>query len=359
MVTRRARIAAALGASALGIGLVEAALRLTWPALPSVAGLEGSDYRLEELVASEAGGTALCHEVTSFLSHRSRWGPQHAPGTRPPGPNKPPPGGPPLPGATVAATEMTFGEGTARSLWLVGDSVTFGLGVEAKDTFGATLARRLAETGAAVAYRNLGVPGAGYCTALRRLDTELSAAKPGDVVIVLYADDLEERSMLVVQGRLVAPPDLAENAVVRWLASRSYLANLAWYRAMSARGEEGRFLSEATLAEFRAAVVAIRDRVSSVGGDVRFVLLPAPSEQSCPPDKPDARCRWLADDLSRMADVLRAEDIDPIDLRGTWPPGVAHIVTHEHQSMRDGGVAMHPNEAGHALVAEAIWREWR
>ncbi len=363
---------AAIAALVASIAL-EGALRLAYSALPSVAGLEQTDYRLETLVdAAEGGDEEVCRDARTFLSHRSRWGPEvrgphpgaPLPGPPKPGPPKPGPSGrgaPPKPGEPLTATEVQAGGGIARrSLWLVGDSVTYGLGVAAADTFGAGLARRLAEHfGEAVVARNLGVPGGGFCASVRRLATEQAAHRPDLVLIVFFADDLEEHSLLTVQGHLIAPPDVARSAPVRWLITRSYLANLAWYRAVGASlfgpRTDGRFVSPDAVADFEAAARVMRDRVQEAGGIAIFTLLPTPSEANCTTPDPASRCRWLANDVERMGTGLRAAGIPFLDLRGVWPLGAAHVVADEQTVVAEGGVAMHPNEVGHGLLANAIW----
>lgn len=358
-----------VAASSAGAAMAEAALRWHYPTLPSVAGLEGSDFRLETLVDAADDGGDLCRESATFLSHRSRWGgPAAGPGGTegigpPPGPMRPPlagPDGPPLPGAPPPPRERRAGVGPARhSLWFVGDSVTYGLGVGPAETFGALLTEKFAgELGAPVTSENLGVPGAGFCGALRRLATALATKQPDRVFITFYADDLEEATALTVQGRLVMPPELARSAGARWLVGRSYLANAVWYafrRSEVPSNPNGRRLNEGAVAEFQAAATTMRDRVVAAGGSTTFVLLPAPSERSCTTSDPGARCRFLADDLAAMAGALTEAGILFIDLRGSWPEGVQHIRADERRAIEGGGVAMHPNAEGHRLLADAIW----
>ncbi len=330
-----------------------------------MAALEGSDYRLERLADEvvQRAGDGPCHEVRSFLSHRSRWSRLASPGAPPPGapmPGAPMPGAP-MPGAGEEAPELEFGSGARhRSVWLLGDSVTYGLGVEATETFGASLSGRLADHfGAALTSLNLGIPGAGYCATARRLAAELATQEPDIVIVSFFADDLEEHSMLTVQGRLVAPPDLESNAAIRWFVERSYLANLAWYRAIATpliqHPADGRFISPVALEEFRTAASAMQASVTHAGGSPIFLLIPTPGEALCTTPVPDARCHQLEGDLELMAQQLQAANIPFLDLRGAWPTGTAHILANDLRAIAEGGIAMHPNAMGHRLLADAIW----
>lgn len=387
----------------LGTVLVEGGLRLGYPDMPSLAGLVGSDFRLEQLVASSGGGgEELCHEVGSFLVHRTRWGPQgggaldeppppprgHRPGPSgprsrdgepnppsPPGPMLPPPGDLPQGGAEMEHVEFAtvtpgaaplpdrvFGEGAAgpeRELWVAGDSLAYGLGVGEEESFAPLLADKIAsEAGGPVVLRNLSVPGAGYCTALRRVANTVDAATPDLVLVALSADDLEERSMLLIDGRLVAPPELASNAVVRWLASHSYFANLFWFRVASlqtlATAQTTRFVGEETQANFGQAVRTLVDEVEAVGGTPVVALVEPPGLAHCEEPLVD-RCRWLTDDLQLMAEVLDAAGVPYVDLRGRWTGHVEDIVDTERQVVAEGGIAMHPSPSGHAKLATWLW----
>lgn len=80
---------------------------------------------------------SVCHEVRTFLSHRSRWvGPGAASGVH---------------FGELAAVDTSgdvtvqrFGSGEGgRSFWITGDSLAYGLGVAADQTMGASLSRAM------------------------------------------------------------------------------------------------------------------------------------------------------------------------------------------------------------------------
>jgi len=351
----RVRILALLASTALGVLGVEWGLRFVYPYLPSVSALHGSDFRLERLVdLAEDPDLSVCHEVRTFLSHRSRWvGPGAASGVH---------------FAELGAVDTSgdgkvvrFGSGNAdRSLWIAGDSLAYGLGVAADKSMGASLSRSMtAQTGGGVNLRNLSVPGAGYCTVAQRVAGALERNQPDLVLVVLSADDLEERLMLSVNGQLVAPPDLASGRLTRWMVNRSWFANLLWFRltawmeAMSQKGK--RFVGQDTQDGFRHAMSTLQSRIESRGGKMVAVIVEPPGMPLCSGSLMQERCDWLKEDMSTMSELLTEAQVNHRVVSGLWSHSMKNIIQREHGIAKQGMLAMHPSAEGHERIATFIW----
>jgi len=339
----------------VGLVCVELGLRNVYRTLPSINALNGSEFRLEWLVdLSEDPDSSLCHEVRSFLSHRSRW---TGPGT-----------GVEVHFSQLHSVDMVgegavtkFGSGeTGRTLWIGGDSLAYGLGVEAHQTLGAHLSRSMAsKTGGAVYLRNLAVPGAGFCTVAQRLAGALQRQMPDLVMVVLSADDLEERLMLSVNGKLVAPPDLAESSVARWSVKRSWLANLAWFRWVSwseaVGSKERRFIGSDTQEGFRDAMADLKKRIEGRGGRMVAAIVEPPGMPLCRGPTQQERCGWLQSDMQTMSALLTEAGVQHKVVSGIWSGNLQDIVSREHAIAKRGILAMHPSAEGHERVGEALW----
>jgi len=354
-LSSKIRILAVLLSTAAGILGVEWGLRSIYPQLPSISALEGSDFRLERLVdLAENPDGSLCHEVRTFLSHRSRWGtPGAASGVH----------FSELANVTTAGDGQVvrYGSGAAdRRLWIAGDSLAYGLGVDANKTLGAVLSVEVTKhTGGAVDTRNLAVPGAGYCTVSQRVAGALTTKVPDLVLLVLSADDLEERLMLVVDGALVAPPDLASGRLVRWFVGRSWFANLLWFRvtAMREATEDGpkRFVGAATKSGFKRAMGRLKTRIEAKGGVMVVAIVEPPGMPLCSGSLMQARCEWLKEDMRTMADLLKQADVTHMTASGIWSGRLSDIVPREHSIAKRGMLAMHPSAVGHQRISDAIW----
>jgi lysophospholipase L1-like esterase len=357
LITRHTRWIALLLSTVVGIFAVEFGLRQVYATLPSIAALQGSDFRLERLVdLAEDPDLSLCHEVRTFLSHRSRW---ISPGA--------------ASGVHFAALEHVSMDGdgavrfvgsrggnTARRVWIAGDSLAYGLGVRPEESFGVRLAGQVTlQTGGQVELRNLSVPGAGYCTVVQRVATALKTHPPDVVLLVLSADDLEERLMLQVNGKLVAPPDLASGRLTRWMVNRSWFANLLWFRVSAlselSQGERRRFVGSATKDSFRSAVSGLNERIAAGGGRLVVAIVEPPGMPLCRGALAQDRCGWLKDDMATMAGLLSEAGIEHSTIAGIWSGRLDDIVPREHALARQGVLAMHPSAAGHQTIADAIW----
>ncbi len=340
--------------------LVEWALQQFYPRLPSIDGLRGTDYRIENLVdlAGEAD-SSLCHEVRSFLSHRSRWvQPGAASGVHFPA----------LQSLQLTKDGAVLNRGstgsTPRDFWVSGDSLAYGLGVSPTETFGTRLADRLSiDRGWQVRYRNLAVPGAGYCTAVQRIAGALDAHSPDIVLLTLSADDLEERLMLNVEGNLVALPDLVQDPAIRWAVQRSWFANLIWFRWTSIRealrGRQGRFVGRSTQREFQQAMSGLSQRITRKGGQLIVALIAPPGLPMCSEQTARQRCDWLREDMATMVALLEEAGVTYVDLREMWTGRPGDIVKRERPILETGHLAMHPSVQGHAKVADQLWPHLR
>lgn len=193
----------ALTVTALVVAIcaAEGALRLGYSDLPSQAALsaEGSGFRYFNWSAGPRMPTPRintydCQAPLALVKadfHRTRYG---------------------------AASERR-----PLELWVAGDSITWGHGVERGQVYGAHLGRRLAqETSRQVRVTNLAVPGAGYCLALNLIHNALARGERPDLVVLqLFADDLELRFVVSDGRRVVAFPDQLEPAPLRRVVSSS------------------------------------------------------------------------------------------------------------------------------------------
>ena len=351
---KRAQLVALLVSTVLGVLGVEWGLRWVYPYLPSISGLQQSDFRLERLVDfAEDPDLSLCHEVRTFLSHRSRWvAPGAASGVH---------------FAELGAVDTSgdgqvqrYGSGESpQRLWIAGDSLAYGLGVSPEQTLGAHLSQSITvHTGGAVETRQLAVPGAGYCTALQRVAGALVENTPDTVLLVLSADDLEERLMLSVRGQLVAPPDLASGRLTRYLVQRSWFANLLWFRLTAwreASQDQKRFVGEETRDNFRSAMAELNRRVAGSGGKLLAEIVEPPGMPHCSGSLMQERCEWLKSDMETMDALLDEVGVPHTSIAGVWPKSLEYIVPREHSMASRGMLAMHPSAEGHRLLAEEVW----
>lgn len=147
------------------------------------------------------------------------------------------------------ARALTRSPGTWR-LAVVGDSVPYGLGVEATDAFPAVLedllSRRL---GTQVEVLNFGVPGYGSGQTLRLIERRVLDFEPDVVLMVFSPDDVETTPVVVnIDGALCLFRNHFEGSwwfdsrAHWWLARRWHLYRFLYRRAVMACGApSGRF----------------------------------------------------------------------------------------------------------------------
>ncbi len=284
------RLLLVLVATSLALAAVEGGLRLLHDNLPSTAalipnGMEVKGSRGAFLVGSSqeaplCGRVVIVDRAGGFRV--SRHGPAH---------------------------------GRRLRLWVVGDSVTAGMGVSRRDSYPRVLARSLAaRLGQQVELTVIASPGGDYCTSLVRLHSALDRDRPDLVLWQLFADDLVRWPALKTERGLVRPPEYAEHPWIRALVSRSYLANLAWF-ALSPPPP----LSRAARPQFVAGARALERRVRAAGAALVVQLLSPTGMPHCLDDPPpETTCAWMRRDMATMKRWLTAAGLPPIDHRTFW-----------------------------------------
>lgn len=322
---------------AVGLLLGELALRLTSPDLPSLAVLGSVDRHDRE-------------EFQRWSDPPDRISDDCTVGDRP-GPRK---------AVSVQKIDATEREGprpAALDLWVAGDSVVQGWGVHPSESYPAQLAHALSATrDRPVRLRRLGTHGVGYCGWLANLDLYLSGEKdPDAVVLQLFADDLELRNVVLIQGRPVAQPGRAEPAWLRPFVVHSYLANRLWLAHLThlAPPTPRRHGDRAT---FLRALSQATTRLDA--RDIPWVLAlvpPAGIGRCTQASEPWSDCAWLQSDLDLMADWLGGS-LPFLDLRDLWTGMEPSTLEIEETAWRARGrLPVHPGREGHAELARRIW----
>ncbi len=187
--------------------------------------------------------------------------------------------------------EIAYAGAAQRSLWIFGDSYTFGFGVENEETWPAVLARRYLREGIRVV--NVGVSGYGVIQMYGRLQDLSDALRPGDVVLFApIAEDLQRSledfsyvSLLLFQERTRGWrfPRFEDGTL------RGMPIDGSWNRIralfLNALVSEGifRFVNRAitgpaVLAEGRAVVAAARELCSAQRVEFVLTFLPKVKE---------------------------------------------------------------------------------
>lgn len=320
------RLLLALMATALALTAVEGGLRLTHADLPSTAALADTGLNVKGSRSAFLVGTSheapLCGRVAMVARDGGfkvlRYGPA---------------------------------AGRALRLWVVGDSVTAGMGVQREQTYSAVLARALARRlDAPVELTIIGSPGGDYCTSLVRLHSALDRERPDLVLWQLFADDLVRWPALKTGLGVVRPPEYAGHPLVRALVSRSYLANLAWF-ALSPPPP----LTRAARPKFVAGARALGRRVRAAGAALVVELLSPAGMPHCLDDPPpETTCAWMRRDMATMKRWLTEAGLPPIDHRTFWHGKPDVMLARERVALEGDGLPIHPNPAGHRLLAEAL-----
>lgn len=330
----------ALVSTLLTLFLGEMIVRQIYPELPSLAPLEASDMKVKYFQWSDYPPmkdrrdlSATCRESSYLIkkdgTSEKRYGPE---------------------------------EGQALKLWVAGDSVTMGFGVEAGSDYGNLLGKRLVEaTGLPVIVRNLGINGAGFCGVLKRLNENVGVDGAPDIVVIgLFADDLEERALVSAQEKLVAFPDRVENPLGRLLVSQSYMANLGWYAFMAQRSQQTdtkRYIDEKGQALFKDSMSHMAQLLDKNRTAMITALLAPAGLHLCAEDpEENSRCRWLGPDLDLMANLLDELKIPTVNLKDVWKDKPTMVISEELDRMNRGlELGVHPDERGHAVLADALW----
>jgi hypothetical protein len=321
------RAVVALVASLAGLGLAEAALRLGYDDLPSLAPLAGAELRVDriwERRSSECGPRLVSRDPPRGFD---------APGFDPP-----------------------------LRVWFAGDSTTAAVQVPDADSWWAGVAGGLARSrGQRVAATNLAVPGARHCAIPAQIQTQLDAGSRADLLLVgIFADDLLGYEMYSVEGHAVLLPSSAPPAI-RAIVTRSYLANLAWLAIEPHRRVTGvRRIEPRALPDFEHSIDRLAALAGEAGARAAFVVMPPSGLRDCARDvPPDHACYWLRDDLDRMARALVAEGHAVVDLRPLFAATALPVLAADEQAVAEGRIpiAYHVATAGQAAIAGEVLRQ--
>jgi lysophospholipase L1-like esterase len=270
------------------------------------------------------------------------------------------------PGAAPAPASAAGPSGTVRILAL-GDSFTFGVGVEAEDAWPAVLERELAAGGgASVRVRNGGVGGYGPLRTERLLVARQSAWAPEVLVHAVYAgNDLEDsrpdtflEHPRIAGGRMVTEVRSPLIRVRYWLRVRSHLYAFLrdqlydlYRRTPLAEGL--RYLDPVGLRDWPPAmreetVPAALDAIRSIAAwarerDVAYLVVLVPAKYQVLDEAwATYRRRWRLPDSAFdrdhaqrvLAEALAAEGIEHVDLlpalRGADDPGALYYPVDSH-----------------------------
>ena len=252
------------------------------------------------------------------------------------------------------------GDEPGHRILFAGDSVTLGQGVRPSETYAGLIGAAYANAyGVPVEVVNAGVNAAGYCGVIRAVHHHQAKAEFQKTVVTLFADDLEQRAVLLEGDRVRANPR-AIDGLVAAVASRSHLFNWVWHAAVSKAVEHqtrvggappahimlpGRSVPKQTLDNLHDSIKGL-SHVNPV-----WLLVPPAGLSLCPtPADPTSECGWMAADMDRIAEVLDAAQADWVDLRTIHEP--SHVLDAERAWWnRDGRLPVHPNAAGHAALA--------
>lgn len=270
--------------------------------------------------------------------------------------------------------------GASRRLLVIGDSFTFGVGVDAEDALPGRLADRL---GPGWWVRNGGVGGYGPLRSSRLLIRRQASWRPDVVVHALYlGNDLEDprpdrflRWPDVRDGRMVAPgrPHLVQLRL--WLRTHSHLyaflrTRLYGLYRRSGLARHGQYLEPVGLAEWppmitevgwpagQEALRAVRDWARERG--VRYLVVLVPAKYHVEDESWRLyRDAWRRDDAAFDRDHAAR-------VVGAWlgENGVPFVdLTTTFRTTAAGGARLyypvdrHWTAKGHELAAETIARE--
>lgn len=265
-------------------------------------------------------------------------------------------------GAAPRAWGWMIGEGEPHRLLFAGDSVTLGQGVRPADTFAVQLGLAYAEAnGVAVEVVNAGVNAAGYCGVIRAVHHHHAKEPFARTVVALFADDLEQRAVVLDGGSLRANPALLNGAVAS-LATRSHAVNWVWHaglaRSVQRQIDEGGVPPPHVTVPGRSIPAETMDNLkASIEGLTKFnplwLVIPPAGLSHCPetPD-PHSECGWLVDDMDRIAGVLASTGSDWVDLRHIHDAGFT-LGVEMAWWRREGRLPVHPNPEGHTALADA------
>jgi len=255
-----------------------------------------------------------------------------------------------------------IGEGEPHKLLFAGDSVTLGQGVRPAETFAVQMGLAYAAThGVAVEVVNAGMNAAGYCGVIRAVHHHHAKESFARTVVALFADDLEQRAVVLEGDALRANPALLDGAIAS-LATHSHAVNWLWHagltRSVQRQLDEGGALPpHITIPGRTIPSETINNLKASIEGLAKFnplwlVIPPAGLSHCVATPDPRSECAWLVDDMDRIAAVLASTGSDWVDLRTIH--GADFTLNVEMAWWRrEGRLPVHPNRQGHKAIAAA------
>ncbi len=241
-------------------------------------------------------------------------------------------------------------------LLVVGDSVAAGNGVRPGEAFPDLLAAQIPSLQLQV----VAAPGANICQSVQVLHYQLSNRPwPRAVLWELFGDDLISPILFSRQGERWADPSQEPSRPLRWLALRSYLGNLAWYRLrVSPAGAAAAAVSVQQHRELEQWLIGLQGATKRAGVVLLPVLLEPVGMARCPPSTAQrSPCSWMARDLRQLETWFRQAGTDPLDLRGLWEGAGDLTIPTEAAVTPPQRMPIHPNAQGHRILAEAILPE--
>ena len=234
---------------------------------------------------------------------------------------------------------------------IIGDSFTWGQGIEARDRFSNLLEGFL---GSHYEVLNFGIPGNNMPEHLNELDQVLPL-RPDFVLLQLYINDFETSNMQRPQAYPLLPSDL-DNRMMRSSLLYQLLLGL-WGQFQNAVGLSesyshymARYLGDANSADARQAFGMLRqflERTRTAGVPTAVVFFPAPDAMGSKPS--DYPFGYLHD---RARAICAEEHVPYLDLFAAFstfrPP----------QSMWVSPFDAHPNEKANRRAAFEMLREF-
>jgi hypothetical protein len=248
-------------------------------------------------------------------------------------------------------------------LVVTGDSVAQGVGASREELgvaprLGVRVGERL---GRPVEARIAGVMGAEYCEVARWTRQALEDPEIHAVVHFVFADDLHRYARMWLRGQVLFLPNRIVDPTLRAAATHSFLVNLAWFEISKRRppAEESKTLqpSTETQQDFQRTQRILQDQARAVGKPLLIVLVPATDHPlGCGEDSrmTHPMTRTMCLDLDLMAALLADAEVDALDLREIWDEGELRAPADEAAALEAGGYAVHPDDVGHDMLAEAI-----
>lgn len=320
------RLLAVMLSLTLGLGLAEGALRLRYDAPPSLAALE----KVKPGAAARDAASVGCREWKAVPSAM-------VPGVRRDG---------------------------KQSLYVGGDSVAAGWGVPTESSFAAQVQGALTRRHGSVDLVLDAQAGASLCDEVARLRGALASGAPAPrwALIGVFADDLVRHGAMYVGGELVAFPSAVQPPELGVALRSSWLLNLAWFARVSRDPGQLDGALPASLRELVVRALADADAAMLDSGVKRaWLLIPGVNQAGCParssgraagPARPElASCRSLNAGRLALREVFADAGVPLVDLDGIYGDGAAYRLPGEAHLQPPDTVAVHPNAAGHALIA--------